>query len=107
VLGGLSTLAASYLAKARGSGEPEHSTACVKDLENFVREAEAWVLDHGHRVASATDDNSHSHSHSDDGAALDMAVARFRARFEEIMGKPPTGLAQMFKEKMMSPSSPV
>ncbi|KAL4244780.1 hypothetical protein ABKN59_009388 [Abortiporus biennis] len=36
ILGGLSTLAASYLAKSRGSGEPEASIARCKDLEHFV-----------------------------------------------------------------------
>ena len=88
VLGGLSTLAASYLAKARGSGEPEFSAARVAELEHFVREAEAWCLDHGHRVAS--EDKAQED-------ALNAAVARFRARFEEIMGAEPGGLGKMFK----------
>ncbi|KAI0919863.1 hypothetical protein AcV5_001818 [Taiwanofungus camphoratus] len=69
VLGGLSTLAASYLARARGSGEPEASTARCKDLENFIREVEAFKLDKGHLV----------------GPEHDVHVARYRGRFEEIM----------------------
>ena len=34
-LGGLATLVASYMARARGSGEPELSITRVKDLEQF------------------------------------------------------------------------
>lgn len=90
VLGGIATLTASYLAKARGSGEPEFSTARVKDLENYVREVEAWVLDHGHLVSA----------NEKDPAVLDSAVARFRRRFEEIMGAEPTGFPQFIREKM-------
>ena len=65
----MSTLAASYLAKMRGSGEPEASAGRCKDLENFQRELNAYILDHGHLV----------------GDKYDEPVARFRARFEEIM----------------------
>ncbi|GBE85679.1 hypothetical protein SCP_0802010 [Sparassis crispa] len=70
VLGGLSTLAASYLARTRGSGEPEASTARCKDLENFIRECEAFTLDKGHVV----------------GTEYDYVIEKFRQRFEEIMG---------------------
>ena len=51
VLGGMSTLAASYLAKARGSNEPEHSIIKCRDLENLVRELEATILDQGEPLA--------------------------------------------------------
>ncbi|GJE93589.1 hypothetical protein PsYK624_097490 [Phanerochaete sordida] len=73
-------------AQARGSGEPEASTARAKDLENFVREARAWALDHGHRVASGEPDG---------GAALNRAVDAFRARFEEVMGAEQKGFGRM------------
>ncbi|KZT31761.1 hypothetical protein SISSUDRAFT_1038218 [Sistotremastrum suecicum HHB10207 ss-3] len=48
VLGGCSTLVASYLAKARGSGEPEISRGRSRDLEKLIRDMEAFVLDFGH-----------------------------------------------------------
>lgn len=50
ILGGISTLIASYLARVRGSGEPELSTSRVKDLAQFVRECEAFVQDYGYVV---------------------------------------------------------
>ncbi|KZS87868.1 hypothetical protein SISNIDRAFT_460476 [Sistotremastrum niveocremeum HHB9708] len=48
VLGGCSTLVASYLAKARGSGEPEISRGRSRDLEKLIRDMEAFILDFGH-----------------------------------------------------------
>jgi len=38
---------ASYLARVRGSGEPGLSIARVKDLEQFLRDAELFIMDHG------------------------------------------------------------
>ncbi|KAH0584879.1 hypothetical protein H2248_008157 [Termitomyces sp. 'cryptogamus'] len=70
VLGGLSTLVASYLARARGSNEPELSITRVKDLEQFIRECDAFHLDHGHVMT-----NEH-----------DEQLFRFRSRFEELLG---------------------
>jgi len=48
VLGAFTTLVASYLAKVRGSSEPEFSRARMKHLDRFIREAQSFVLDHGH-----------------------------------------------------------
>ncbi|KAH9477598.1 hypothetical protein JR316_0009820 [Psilocybe cubensis] len=48
--GGLSTIVASYLARSRGSNEPENSKAKVKELDHFIRECQAFELDHGHEV---------------------------------------------------------
>jgi len=70
ILGGFSTIVASYLARARGSNEPELSIARVKDLEQFLRECEAFQMDHGHKVG---------HDHDD-------RIDNFRARFEELLG---------------------
>ncbi|KAF9444684.1 hypothetical protein P691DRAFT_806971 [Macrolepiota fuliginosa MF-IS2] len=70
ILGGLSTVVASYLARARGSNEPELSITRVKDLEQFIREAEAFQLDHGH-----IDTNE-----------WDKELEQFRRRFEELLG---------------------
>ncbi|KAI0317339.1 hypothetical protein OF83DRAFT_1045915, partial [Amylostereum chailletii] len=55
ILGGASTLAASYLARARGSGEPEVSALRVQALEHFLREAKAFQLDRGHAVGNEYD----------------------------------------------------
>lgn len=90
VLGGMSMLTASYLAKARGSGEPEFSTTRVKNLENFVREAEAWILDNGHRVSAG----------EKDGVELDRAVTRFRRGLEDIVGVESVGVSQFIREKV-------
>jgi len=50
VLGGVSTVVASFLAKMRGSNEPEFSTQRAKELERFVRECETFILDYGHEA---------------------------------------------------------
>jgi hypothetical protein len=68
--GGLATLVASYLARARGSGEPELSTSRCKDLDHFIREAEAFQLDHGHIQGSEFDDR----------------LNKFRENFEQLLG---------------------
>ena len=68
--GGFATLVASYLARARGSNEPELSIARVKDLEQFIRECEAFKMDHGH----------------DAGGKYDAHLLHFRKRFEELLG---------------------
>ncbi|KAL0948203.1 hypothetical protein HGRIS_010810 [Hohenbuehelia grisea] len=71
ILGGLSTLVASYLARARGSNEPELSITRVKDLEHFIRECEAFKMDHGHKIG---DDY------------LDRQLSSLRQRFEDLLG---------------------
>ncbi|KAF8642448.1 hypothetical protein AX16_009488 [Volvariella volvacea WC 439] len=70
ILGGFSTIVASYLARARGSNEPELSITRVKDLEQFIRESEAFDLDHGHET----------------GDVHDATLNGFRNRFEELLG---------------------
>lgn len=47
MLGGISTTLASYLAKVRGSGEPENSTLRARELSTFIREVNAFKMDHG------------------------------------------------------------
>ncbi|KAG7442201.1 uncharacterized protein BT62DRAFT_973974 [Guyanagaster necrorhizus] len=70
ILGGIATLVASYLARARGSNEPELSITRVKDLEQFIRECQAFQMDHGH----------------DTGHQFDSQLENFRRRFEELLG---------------------
>ncbi|KAG6849592.1 hypothetical protein H0H93_007114 [Arthromyces matolae] len=84
LLGGMSTVVASYLARARGSNEPELSITRVKDLEQFIREADAFQMDHGHILT-----NEH-----------DEALFNFRAKFEELLGN-----ANGFSEIPQSQSS--
>lgn len=70
ILGGLSTLVASYLARMRGSREPELSLSRTKDLEHFIRDAKAFELDHG----GVTD------------GTKDSELDEFRRRLEELLG---------------------
>lgn len=79
VLGGLSTLAASYLARMRGSEEPEKSRLRSHELSNFIRSCEAFILDYGHIVIVENDpDNTH--------IELEHHIIRLRTKFEEIVG---------------------
>ena len=71
VLGGMSTVIASYLARTRGSNEPELSITRVKDLEQFIRECEAFKMDHGHVTGDVV---------------LDKELESLRGRFEELLG---------------------
>ncbi|KAK0218790.1 hypothetical protein IW262DRAFT_1462278 [Armillaria fumosa] len=70
LVGGISTMVASYLARARGSNEPQLSLTRVKDLEQFIRECKAFEMDHGH----------------DTGHELDSRLEYFRRRYEELLG---------------------
>ncbi|KAJ7764752.1 hypothetical protein B0H16DRAFT_428135 [Mycena metata] len=70
ILGGLSTVVASYLARARGSNEPELSIARCKDLDQYIRECEIFILDHGYSTG-----NEH-----------DSQLNTLRDRFEELLG---------------------
>ena len=63
-------MVASYLARARGSNEPELSITRTKDLEQFIRECQAFKLDHGHTI----------------GNQFDEQLIGFRRRFEELLG---------------------
>ena len=111
VLGGLSTMAASYLARTRGSNEPELSISRTKDLEQFIRECESFQLDFGHlygvdhRTAPAppmddhnkrdadttvSDDDLKRHSRMAEGTPmerfLDSKLEELRERFEALLG---------------------
>jgi SMODS and SLOG-associating 2TM effector domain len=68
--GGMNTLVAAYLARARGSNEPELSITRVKDLEQFIRECQAFQMDYGHAVTGE----------------FDQQLIRFRHHFEELLG---------------------
>ncbi|KAF9534017.1 hypothetical protein CPB83DRAFT_756837 [Crepidotus variabilis] len=70
ILGALATVTASYLARARGSNEPELSITRTKDLEQFIRECRAFDMDYGHFTGTEHDDK----------------LLGFRRRFEELLG---------------------
>lgn len=69
----MSTMVASYLARARGSNEPELSITRVKDLDQFLRDCDAFEMDHGHEYG--TPENK-----------LDIRLNDLRGRFEELLG---------------------
>ncbi|PBK63614.1 hypothetical protein ARMSODRAFT_942001 [Armillaria solidipes] len=66
ILGAISTLTAAFPTRARGSNEPEQSLMVARDLEQFIRECKAFLVDFG----SDTDKRE---------------VQRLRNRFEEIL----------------------
>lgn len=70
ILGGLTTIVASYLAKTRNSDEAEKCRARVSELDKFIRTGTAFLLDYGH---------------SDD-AVHDKMVEEMRSDFEELLG---------------------
>ena len=89
----MSTLAASYLAKSRGSGEPEASALRARELDSFIRDLEAFMLDHGHLTGGAGGGVQPEY---------EAMVARYRRRFEEIMGNALEGVEDSLKaEKQM------
>jgi hypothetical protein len=63
-------LVASYLARARGSNEPELSITRTKDLEQFIRECQSFDMDYGHLP----------------GREFDSELDRLRRKFEELLG---------------------
>ncbi|KAG1843156.1 hypothetical protein DFJ58DRAFT_47788 [Suillus subalutaceus] len=73
LLGGMSTLVASYLARTRGSNEPELSITRVKDLDQFLRDCRSFKMDHGHEYGTAEN-------------GLNDHLEHLRKRFEELLG---------------------
>ena len=66
-------MVASYMARARGSGEPELSITRVKDLEQLLRECRAFQMDHAHEYG--TPENG-----------LNDRLEDLRRKFEELLG---------------------
>jgi len=73
ILGGMSTLVASYLARTRGSNEPELSITRVKDLDQFLRDCHSFKMDYGHEYGTAEN-------------RLNDQLDHLRKRFEELLG---------------------
>ncbi|KAJ7084183.1 hypothetical protein C8R43DRAFT_909365, partial [Mycena crocata] len=70
ILGGMATIVASYLARARGSNEPELSITRCKDLDQYIRECEIFMCDFGHVTTDEHNEKLNS----------------LRERFEELLG---------------------
>ncbi|KAH8977158.1 hypothetical protein EDB83DRAFT_2538140 [Lactarius deliciosus] len=86
VLGSLSTLVASYLARTRGSSEPESSLLREQALSHFIRGLRAFILDKG-----LSTDESH-----------DQAVENFRREFERLLNaSDPNTKTPLFDPKLM------
>ncbi|KAH9056323.1 hypothetical protein EDB87DRAFT_1261554 [Lactarius vividus] len=71
ILGGAATLVASYMARMRSSSEPEASRFRAKTLDRFLREVQAFQLDHN----------------SQTGSECDKEIEDFRSRLEIILSK--------------------
>lgn len=63
----------------RGSGEPESSLLKCKDLDNFIRNCEAFILDYGHIVIDERNLDEMTSS-------LEKYIRRFRSLYETILG---------------------
>ncbi|EMD35870.1 hypothetical protein CERSUDRAFT_52801, partial [Gelatoporia subvermispora B] len=65
----------------------EHSALRCRDLENFIRDLEAFMLDKGHLV----------------GSEYDPMIERYRRRFEEVLGNNSTGVGDTVAENQKPP----
>ncbi|KDQ12354.1 hypothetical protein BOTBODRAFT_134921 [Botryobasidium botryosum FD-172 SS1] len=71
VLGALSTIIASFLARARGTNEPERSKAHSNSLQKYIRDLQAFLLDFGDEVCTPGDE-------------IDVKVRELRDALEEL-----------------------
>jgi len=69
ILGGISTVVASYLARARGSGEPDTSIGRARDMEKLIRDIEAYILDWGHETPYMAVPGEYAEASGDSGGA--------------------------------------
>lgn len=70
VLSGVATLAGTYVVRERGADEPGASRRRVQNIDQLVRDIQAFIMDHGHLVTSD----------------YDRKIDKYRWRFESIMG---------------------
>lgn len=68
--GGAGTVIASYLARARGTNEPQTSEQLASELQKFIRDIKGFIEDHG----------------DTDGNDYDGQIIAFRERYEELLG---------------------
>ncbi|EJD08034.1 uncharacterized protein FOMMEDRAFT_150693 [Fomitiporia mediterranea MF3/22] len=86
VLGGAGTVVASYLARARGSNEPELSIARTKDLQRFVRVCDAFVQDHGQETGFEESGGKDGSRDLRRAHALDERIRELRIELEHLLG---------------------
>lgn len=85
----MAILVASFLARTKSSDEPQASWLRAKALDRFLREIEAFDLDHGHEIGDRWDDK----------------IDGFRLGLEKILGNE-TGSVMIHQDQDMviSPS---
>ena len=79
VLGGISIVISSYLARARGENKPEKSEVLVKGLDQFIREVQTFITDRGHLLPADDDEDG-----VDFMKGL-LTVTWFRQRLEDLL----------------------
>ena len=77
---------ASYLARSRSTNEPEASRTKAALLKHFLREVEAFQLDHGLEKVNEMEDKTKAKE-------LDDKIKGFRTGLEHMMGHAPTSVA--------------
>jgi hypothetical protein len=93
VLGGVSTILASYLAKVRGSGEPEFSSVRSRELSSYLREVHAFIIDdgsfplysRGERFGFLSPESFCTRAGEKPGIQYSETIAMYRERFEMII----------------------
>lgn len=68
--GGAGTAISSYIARSRGTNEPQASEQRATDLQKFLRDINAFIGDHGDK----------------DGLEHNSQITTFRERFNDILG---------------------
>ncbi|TFY82956.1 hypothetical protein EWM64_g1056 [Hericium alpestre] len=90
LLGGMSTILASYLARARFSNEPESSLLRAEALRQFLREVNTFIIDYGDDVRLALVGFSTAKSHIGRfqlGSRHDEPIRGYRTTFANLMGQ--------------------
>jgi len=72
ILGAFTTILSAFLARMRGTGEPERSKSSAKGFERFIRTCEAYILDFG-------EESGREPQHF-------QKVNEFRQEFEDLEG---------------------
>jgi len=72
ILGAFSTIIASFLARMRGTGEPDRSKASARGFDRYVRACDAYLVDHA-------DEPGRDPAHME-------RIKGFREEFEQLEG---------------------
>ncbi|KAK2459915.1 hypothetical protein APHAL10511_008115 [Amanita phalloides] len=88
ILGILSTLAGTFLARVRAGQEPEESLIRAHDLSAFIRDCEAFYLDYGHET----------------GERYNSQVEDYRRRLDELLHGSPAETSSESDTNKRTPS---